>query len=120
LDNDGDLDGVVLNVNASPTVMENRSRTGHHWVQVLLRGRDANRDGVGARVRIVAENQSQVSAVVSGRGYQSHFGTRLHFGLANRPRVDRVEIQWPGGRHDVFENLAVDRLHMLVEGAGNR
>jgi hypothetical protein len=118
LDNDGDLDGVVLNVNARPTVMENRSQIGHHWLQVLLKGRNANRDGVGARVHVVAANQSQVASVVSGRGYQSHFGTRLHFGLADRTRIDRVEVQWPGGRREEFNNLPVDRLHVLVEGTG--
>ena len=60
-----------------------------------------NRDGVGARVRVVAGDLVQIDEVHSGRGYQSHFGSRLHFGLGKRDRVDRIEVRWIGGGTDV-------------------
>ena len=53
----------------------------------------------------------------SGRGYQSHYGMRLHFGLGNRKRVDRIEVRWIGDGIDVFEDIAVDRLLTLTEGS---
>ena len=56
--------------------------------------------------------------VHSGRGYQSHFGTRLHFGLGPHDRADRIEIRWIGGGVDVLEDVTVDRILTVAEGAG--
>ena len=58
----------------------------------------------------------QIDEEHSGRGYQSHFGSRLHFGLGQRNRVDRIEVRWIGGGIDVFENVAADQLVTLTEG----
>ncbi len=74
-----------------------------------------NRDAVGSRVRVEAGELVQVAEVHSGRSYQSHFGTQLHFGLGPHERVDRMEIQWHGGRTEVYENLSVDRCLQVVE-----
>ncbi|MHC4285206.1 MAG: ASPIC/UnbV domain-containing protein, partial [Planctomycetota bacterium] len=52
-----------------------------------------------------------------GRGYQSHYGMRLHFGLGNREKIDRIEVRWIGTRTDVFKNVTVDRLVTLTEGS---
>ena len=102
LDNDGDVDVAVLNANALPTILRNESPTANHWLEICLIGRTSNRDGVGARVRVVSGELAQVAEVHSGRGYQSHSGTRLHFGLGKRDRVDRVEVRWLGGSLEVF------------------
>jgi len=117
LDNDGDLDVVVLNSRAPPTILRNDSQTGNHWLQVELRGVKANRDGVGARVAVVAGDLRLVDEVHSGRGYQSHYGTRLHFGLGKRPRVERIEVRWPGGGTDLLDQVAADRRLVVVEGS---
>jgi len=118
LDNDGRIDVVVLNSRRPPVVLRNQSTSGNHWLEVRLCGVKTNRDGVGARVRVVAGDLSQVDEVHSGRGYQSHFGSRLHFGLGSHPRVDRIEVRWMGGGCDVWENLQVDRIVTLTEGGG--
>jgi hypothetical protein len=118
LDNDGDIDGVVLNVNALPTILDNQSPAGGHWLQVLLVGVKSNRDGVGAKVRVVSGDLTQVAEVHSGRGYQSHFGTRLHFGLGPRRSIDRVEVRWPGRGVEVFHDVPVGKLAVLIEGTG--
>lgn len=120
LDNDGDIDVVVLNTSARPTVLRNDSQTGNHWLQVRLVGARGNRDGVGARVRAIAGDLCQIAEVHSGRGYQSHFGTRLHFGLAERDRVDRIEVRWIGGGGEVFASSLADRLLTLTEGTGGK
>ena len=102
LDNDGRIDVVILNSNDKPTILRNETVTGNHWIQVRLRGVKSNRDGVGARVYVVAGDLKQMDEVHSGRGYQSHWGTRLHFGLAKNKRVERIEVHWPPqrrGRH---------------------
>jgi hypothetical protein len=120
LDNDGRVDVVVLNRDHPPTILRNESATGNQWIQIQLRGVKSNRDGVGAQVKVVADDLSQVAEVHSGRGYQSHFGSRLHFGLGRRDRVDRIEVRWIGGRMEVFENLPSNRLVTLVEGSGRK
>jgi len=119
LDNDGDLDVVVLNSRQRASVLRNmlvESGNRNHWLQVRLEGVKTNRDGVGARVRVAAGDLVQIDEVHSGRGYQSHWGSRLHFGLGRHERVDRIEVRWIGGGVDLLENVAVDRLVTITEG----
>jgi hypothetical protein len=124
LDNDGGVDVVVLNSRREPTILRNESPNRGHWLQVQLRGTRTNRDGVGAHVKVFARDPAVGSGpafvlldeVHSGRGYQSHYGTRLYFGLGTHTQVDRVEVSWIGGGTDVFKDIAVDRLVTLTEG----
>jgi hypothetical protein len=116
LDNDGRVDVVILSSRRPAVVLRNESETGNHWLQLQLRGVKSNRDGVGARIKVVAGDLAQIDEVHSGRGYQSHFGSRLHFGLGPQSKVDRVEVHWPGGDVEFFENVPVDRLVVLTEG----
>ena len=120
LDNDGDVDGVILNSRREPTILRNESPGDNHWIQIRLVGVKTNRDGVGARVKVVAAESTQIDEVHSGRGYQSHYGTRLHFGLAEHDRVDRIEVRWIGGEVDVLSDVAVDRCITIVEGNAPR
>jgi hypothetical protein len=117
LDNDGDIDVVILNSRREPTVLKNDSPSKGNWIQIRLRGTKSNRDGVGARVKIIAGDLTLVDEVHSGRGYQSHYGMRLHFGLGNRNRIDHIEVHWIGGLKDVFKNIAVNQLLTLTEGS---
>jgi len=116
LDNDGDVDVVILNSRCGPTVLRNDSPTGNHWIEIRLRGVHTNRDGVGAHVTVTAGDLVQLDEVHSGRGYQSHWGTRLHFGLGKRERIDRIEVRWIGGGSDVWNDVDVDQLLTLTEG----
>jgi hypothetical protein len=115
LDNDGDIDVVILNSRREPTILRNDSATENHWIQIRLQGVKTNRDGVGARVKVVAGDLTQIDEVHSGRGYQSHYGTRLHFGLGKRDRIDRVEVRWIGGGVDVVRNVEVDQVLSITE-----
>jgi hypothetical protein len=116
LDNDGDVDVVILNARREPTVLRNDTVTDNHWIQIRLRGEKTNRDGVGARVKVVSGALTLIDEVHSGRGYQSHYGSRLHFGLGKRDHVDRVVVRWIGGHVDVMENVEADRLLTIREG----
>ena len=114
LDNDGDIDVVILNSRREPTILRNDSQKGH-WVGVKLVGTNANRDGVGARVTVRAGELSLIDEVRSGRGYQSDYGRRLHFGLGKRERVDRVEVRWPSGQTNVVEQPSIGRVVTIRE-----
>jgi hypothetical protein len=115
MDNDGDIDIVVLNARTKSTILRNDSNPTGHWLKVRLKGVKTNRCGIGARVKVVAGNLTLVDEVHSGRGYQSHFGTCLHFGLGRYKEVYRIEVQWIGGKKDVFFNVTADQSVTLVE-----
>lgn len=115
LDNDGMVDVVILNSRQTPTVLQNQSAPKNHWIQLELVGVQSNRDAVGSKVTVICKDIRQSCEVHSGRGYQSHYGSRLHFGLAGHQQVDRIEIQWHGGTTQVIEGLAVNRKYRFVE-----
>ncbi|MGE3310023.1 MAG: CRTAC1 family protein [Limisphaerales bacterium] len=115
LDNDGDIDAVILNARREPTLLRNDSPRTHHWVSVRLRGTRGNRDGVGARIKVVSGDLTQTDEVHAGRGYQSHFGSVPHFGLGPRTRIDRIEVRWIGGGTNVLEGPAIDRVLQITE-----
>jgi hypothetical protein len=118
LDNDGDIDVVILNSRAEPTILRNDSLSKGHWIQVRLRGTKSNRNGVGAQVKVVAGDLTLLDEVHSGRGYQSHYGMRLHFGLGNREKINRIEVRWIGGGIDTLKDITVDQILTITEGTG--
>ncbi|MDP6634164.1 MAG: CRTAC1 family protein [Phycisphaerae bacterium] len=117
LDNDGDIDAVILNSRREPTILRNDSPAKNHWLQIRLKGVKTNRDGVGARVKVVSGKLTQIDEVHSGRGYQSHYGMRMHFGLGKLDKIDRVEVRWIGGGADVLKNVRVDQVLKIAEGS---
>lgn len=115
LDDDGDVDVVILNSRREPTILRNDAPRDHHWLELRLLGTKTNRDGVGAQVRVTSGGVTQLDEVHSGRGYQSHHGLRLHFGLGQHERIDRIEVRWVGGGIDVMEDVQVDQLLTIME-----
>jgi hypothetical protein len=116
LDNDGDLDVVILNSRREPTILRNDTANKNHWVQIRLNGVKTNKDGVGARVKVVCGDLVQIDEVHSGRSYQGHHGTTLHFGLGAHEKIDLIEVKWIGGQTDVLKDIAADHLITLTEG----
>ncbi|MBC8392103.1 MAG: CRTAC1 family protein [Deltaproteobacteria bacterium] len=116
LDNDGDIDAVILNSKSSPTILRNDTENKNHWVQIRLKGVKTNRDGVGARIKVVSGDLVQIDEVHSGRGYQGHHGSILHFGLCKHEKVDAIEVKWIGGQSDTLKDVAVDQRITITEG----
>jgi hypothetical protein len=114
LDGDGDLDLVYTNYQSSVTMLRNDSDTGHRLI-VGLRGTQSNRYGVGATVRLQSAAGVQVRQLVLARGYLSSSEPVLHFGLGEDSAVTRMEVSWPSGTRQVFENLAADRHYTITE-----
>ena len=116
LDNDGRIDAVILAQNDPLAYFHNGTKAGH-FVTFGLQGTTSNRDGVGAKITIVAGGRRQVAQRFGGGSYQSSGDARLHFGLGNTAdRVESVEVRWPSGRVDHFTNLEADRGYRLIEG----
>jgi len=95
--NDGRQDIIAVNPNVSVSVYENVSTTSNHWLRVTLRGDGvrANRDAVGALVRVTAGGVTQLRPLLSGSSTTATEDMRLHFGLGDATVVDRIEVLWP-------------------------
>jgi hypothetical protein len=111
LDNDGDLDLVVNNVNQPVSVYRNTAteKLKHHFLQVKLRGPAGNRDGIGAKVYLYQHNQTQYLQQMPNRGFESSVDLRLVFGLGTQARIDSIRIVWPDDRMQVLPAVKADR-----------
>jgi len=116
LDNDGLIDVVIMAQNEPLVCLHNCTETAAHWVTISLEGVASNRDGVGARVEILAGGRRQVAQRTGGGSYQSSGDPRIHFGLCPATRIEQLEVRWPAGRVDRYRSLAVDTGLLLREG----
>ncbi|MFQ5741149.1 MAG: CRTAC1 family protein [Acidobacteriota bacterium] len=115
-DNDGDLDVLVNNVNDRPSLFRTTVENGNHWISIRLAGVKSNRDGIGAKVRCRVGEMQLVDEVRSGGSYYSQNQFRVHFGLGKAARADEIEIHWPSGQIDRFENVPADQFFVAEEG----
>lgn len=120
IDNDGDLDFVVFNVNGPPSLFLNQTHNGNHRVLFRLVGSKSNRMAIGARVTVVAGGMTQIDEVRGGGSYNSSNDTRLHFGLGKDAIIATVEVRWPSGLRQQFQNVPADALYEIDEGQAIR
>jgi hypothetical protein len=116
--NDGNVDVVVGDIDGGPMILRNRGIQGRHWVSFELSGSKSNRLALNARITVVAGGITQTDEVHSGGSYLSQSDLRIHFGLANATKIDKIEIHWPSGRSEILTNLVVDQHYAVVEGSG--
>ena len=119
-DNDGDLDILIANCGQPPDLLRNDTPDKHGWLTVETVGTRSNRDGIGARVRVLAGGVWQVREVRSAASYPCHSDMRLHFGLGEATVADRVEIRWPSGLTEELARVTAGRKLRLEEGAASR
>ena len=134
--NDGRLSAVISNMNAPPSLLVNDVRTPNHWIAFHLVGNSfasasspmkasapaapnfrSNRDAIGARITMKAGARLFVDEVRSGSSYDSNSDMRVHFGLGSITKLDSVQVRWPSGLVEQFDDLAVDKIHTLKESA---
>ena len=120
LDDDGDPDVVVSNMDDSPSLLENRQRTGRHWVAFRVVSPSKNRFAIGAKVTLDAGGRKQFREIRSGGSYLSQSDLRPLFGLGDYAGPVDVEVRMPGGRLWRWQALSGDRLHVLelTDGRG--
>jgi len=117
LDNDGDLDLVVNNVNMPPFIFRNESDKleGNSWLTVSLKGSGRNTGAVGATVTLYCNGTTAFQELIPARGFQSSVDPRLHFGLAGNESVDSVLICWPGGGSTILRNIVANQILEVSE-----
>jgi hypothetical protein len=118
IDNDGDIDVLVINMNDRPTLLRNDTESGNNWITLELVAKSSNRDAIGARVRLEDRGTLQIAEVRSGGSYLSHNDMRVHFGLGGRTRVPAVTVRWPDGAVERFDDLGLNAIHSIRQGHG--
>ena len=118
LDNDGDVDIVINNLDGPPSVLRNDGGNRNNWIVIKCVGTRSNRSAIGTRVRVAAGNHSQIDEVMSGGSYYSQNDLRLHFGLGKAIQVDSLEIAWPSGLKENFKKLRANQILVLQESKG--
>ncbi|HEX4945924.1 MAG TPA: CRTAC1 family protein [Blastocatellia bacterium] len=121
LDGDGKVDVVMNNFNGTPTVLRNVTESKNHWLTLKLIGDTklkTPRDAIGSVAWVTIGKQRLRGDVISGAGYASQSDMKLHFGLGEAAKVDKVEISWANGKSEIVNINAVDRVWTVTQGKG--
>ena len=111
LDNDGDLDLIVNNINETAHIYRNNaSGKGYNAIRIRLIGQGSNTFGLGAKVVLKTGGETQYQELTLTRGFQSSVEPTLHFGLGKSTTVDEIRVKWPDGRIQVMNNIQSNRM----------
>ena len=116
IDDDGDPDVVINAMDDRPTLLRNDFAKGARFVGLALIGRTSNRDGAGARVRVLSSGRAQVKEAHASGSVLSSNDPRLLFGLGSAAAADEIEVRWPSGVRTQLRAAPVDRYLVIVEG----
>ncbi|MDQ2900269.1 MAG: CRTAC1 family protein [Acidobacteriota bacterium] len=117
LDGDGRPEIVIVNMNATPSVLKNTVANRWQAIRIRLIGTKSNRSAIGARVEVTAGGRTQIDEVRSGGSYYSQNDLALHFGLGAATVVDLVKVRWPNGGVQEWKRIAAGRTVTLTENA---
>jgi enediyne biosynthesis protein E4 len=117
LDNDGDVDIVIVNLDGTPSVLRNESGNARHWLTLRLHGTASNRFGIGARVTARAGSLVQTAEATTAGSIFSASDSRIHFGVGDATNAD-LEIRWPSGKVQTIQGAAADRIVDVDEERG--
>ncbi len=125
LDNDGDLDLVVNNINAQAGIYQNRQgqvlgSPKNTYLKIKLEGQGKNRFGIGTRAEVYSNSQVQIQENFSSRGFQSSLAPEFLFGLGTIGIVDSVKIIWPGGKSEILKNIPVNTTVVVKESMAEK
>jgi len=114
-DNDGDIDIFVVNLDSSCKFIINNKGNQNNWISLNLIGNDSNKDGIGARIKLIAGGEVQTAQKKSTTGYLSQNDPRIHFGLSKNELVEKIEIKWPSGKTQLLENIGINQVLTVKE-----
>jgi len=116
LDNDGRIDVVLSVLNGQAKILHNISDNANHWILLKLVGSKSNRMGIGAQIRLEAQDGSvQWNEATTAVGYASSSDPRVHFGLGQNKRIRSIEIRWPSGITQTLRDVNPDQVLTVKE-----
>lgn len=117
LDNDGDLDLIVNNVNLPAFIFRNEAnkQTQNNYLNIQLHGAEKNTDGIGAKVYLYSKGQQQYVEQMPARGFQSTVSPVIHFGMGKDAVADSLKIVWLSGKQQVMTSVKSNQLLSLNE-----
>jgi enediyne biosynthesis protein E4 len=119
IDNDGDIDVVINNLDGTAVVLRNEGGNQNNWISIKAIGSKKNRDALGAQIKVTAADLVQVKEIYSGGSYISQNDTKLHYGLGKKTKVDSIEVRWPGaGKVETVRDVPVNQFLVIEEGKG--
>ena len=110
LDNDGDLELIVNNINAPASIYNNLTPRDHGYLRIKLQGPKSNPFGIGAKISIQNHHKSQYIDHTLTRGFQSSVEPFVHFGLGHSDTISQLEVIWPDGRKNYYQNIPANQL----------
>lgn len=119
LDNDGDLDLIVSNLNQNAEIFENKS-SGGNWLKVQLEGPEKNTFGIGTKILAYSENQTFYLEQQPVRGFQSSVSPVLHLGLGSNTSLDSLEIIWPDQSREIKTQVPVNQTLKIIYAPGTK
>ena len=115
--NDGHIDAVINNIDSVPALLRNVVKNSNHWLELkLIGGTKSPRDAIGAKIYVTAGGIRQRADVFSGGSYGSSSEQRVHFGLGQSAKVEKIEIHWPSGTKQELSIPGIDRIYTVTEG----
>ncbi|MGA2350327.1 MAG: CRTAC1 family protein [Terracidiphilus sp.] len=117
LDGDGRIDVVVTALGRDTEIWMNRTQKSGHWLDIALSGTKSNRDGIGARIKVVSKSLTQYNHMTTSVGYASSSDGPVHFGLGADDHAESIEIHWPSGIVQTLTNVTADRVMKVTEPA---
>ncbi len=111
LDNDGDLEIIVNNIDQEAQIFNNNSSK--NYIKIKLKGSDLNPFGIGARVFVKSNDLNQMQEMTLSRGFQSSVSPEFHFGLSDNTSIDLISIEWPNGNYYELANPEINQLITL-------
>ena len=114
-DNDGRMDAFIVNLGSPAVLLRNTTAGVGHWVGVRLAGKKSNRDGIGAKIEVVAGGVRQQRERIAGSGYLSQDDGRVHFGLGKASTIEKLTVTWPSGAVQTLDHVPADRMISIEE-----
>jgi len=117
--NDGFLDIIIshLDKGGSPVLLRNEGN-GNHWLGITLKGTDGQASAIGAKVTLATGGKEKVMVNQWATSYLANNDPRMHFGLGQQKNIDHLEVRWPDGKKEVYNNIESDRYITIQKGTG--
>ena len=115
LDNDGDLDLIVNNINAKASILRNNSekQSASNFLSIKLKGKEGNYDGIGAKLTLHTTSNVQYHQHYLSRGYESSVDQRIHFGIGSEDVIEKLTITWPDNKIQTIKNISANKTIII-------